>query len=227
MAPTGARSRRARRKVPTEGAGPSPPGERPTADSDSDVALVVRVARGDHGALAAVFDRHAAAIHGLATRLCGSDHADEVVREVFLRLWQRPERFDVDRGTLRAFLLTNTHGRAVDLLRSNGACRNPEVADVIRQTPQGLAVDDAAVGGVVHEDMAEFIAALPRRERDPIVLAYFGGHTYREVAAMLKHPEGTIKTWIRAGLTKLRTELQDWHLGPGGGGDGGSCRDRP
>ena len=176
----------------------------------------MRVVRGDHGALAALFDRHGAAVHGLAARLCGSDRADEVVQEVFIRLWQRPERFDVDRGSLRTFLHNDTHGRGVDLLRSNGAHRNRELADFARQTPQGVAIDDAAVGALFHDDVAKAIVTLPRRERDPIVLAYFGGHTYREVAAMLKQPEGTIKSRIRAGLTRLRTELQDWQLAAGG-----------
>ena len=193
-------------------------GERRTASSDSDVALVVRVARGDHSALAALFERHAAAIHGLAARLCGSGQADEVVQEVFVRLWQRPERFDADRGTVLTFLRTDTHGRAVDLLRSNGARRNRELVDFARQTPQGVAVDDAAVGALFHDDVAKVIATLPRRERDPIVLAYFGGHTYREVAAMLKQPEGTIKSRIRAGLSRLRTGLQDGELAGGGAG---------
>lgn len=216
MATTEARSRRPPHKAAPEGASRSPRGECLTASSDGDVALVVRVARGDHSALAALFDRHVAAVHGLAARLCGSDHADEVVQEVFVRLWQRPERFDVDRGSLRTFLHADTHGRSVDLLRSNGARRNRELADFARRTPQGVEVDDAAVGVVFHDDVAEVIATLPRRERDPIVLAYFGGHTYREVAGMLKQPEGTIKSRIRGGLTRLRIELQDWQLAAGG-----------
>lgn len=214
MANTEAGSRRAPHRAASEGLSGSPRGERPTASSD--FALVVRVARGDHVALATLFDRHAAAVHGLAARLCGSDHADEVVQEVFVRLWQRPERFDVARGSLRTFLHTDTHSRAVDMMRSNGARRKRELADFARQTPQGDAVDDAAVSGLFHDDMTEVIATLPRRERDPIVLAYFEGHTYREVAAMLKQPEGTIKSRIRAGLTRLRTELQDWQLAAGG-----------
>ena len=129
-----------------------------------------------------------------------------------MRLWQRPERFDVDRGSLRTFLHTDTRGRAVDLLRSNGARRNRELADSSRRTSQGIALDAAAVGELFHDDVAKVIATLPRRERDPIVLAYFGGHSYREVAAILKEPEGTIKSRIRVGLTRLRTELQDWQL---------------
>jgi RNA polymerase sigma-70 factor, ECF subfamily len=205
MATTGAGSQPAPHEATSEGCSGSHRGERPTPNSD--VALVVRVARGDHVALAALFDRHAAAVHGLAARLCGSDHADEVVQEVFVRLWQRPERFDIDRGSLRTFLHTDTHGRAVDLMRSNGARRKRELTDFARQQPQGGdSVDDAAVGGLLHDDMAEVIATLPRRERDPIVLAYFEGHTYREVAAMLQQPEGTIKSRIRAGLSRLRTE---------------------
>ncbi len=222
MATTQARSRRGPHKVAPEDLSGSPAGERATASSDGDVALVVRVARGDHGALAALFDRHTDALPSLAARLCGSDHADEVAQEVFVRLWQRPELFDIDRGSLRTFLHTDPHGRAVDLLRRNGARRN-RLADFAQQTPQSVAVDDAADGGLFRDDVAGVIATLPPRERDPIVLAYFGGHTYRELAAMLKQPEGTIKSRIRAGLTRLRLSCRTGRslpTPPSGGGGG-------
>ena len=89
-----------------------------------DAALVFAVARYEQAALAEVFRRHGGAVHGLARRLLGDDApAEEVVQEVFLRLWRQPERFDPDRGSLRSFLLAQAHGRAVDLIRSEEARR--------------------------------------------------------------------------------------------------------
>jgi len=90
----------------------------------SDAALVVAIARYHQDALAEVYRRHAGAVFGLARRLLSERTlAEEVVQEVFLRLWNDPERYDPSRGTLRSYLLAQTHGRAVDLRRSEGARR--------------------------------------------------------------------------------------------------------
>ena len=93
----------------------------------SDAALVVAIARYHQDALAEVYRRHAGAVFGLARRLLSERTlAEEVVQEVFLRLWNDPERYDPSRGTLRSYLLAQTHGRSVDLLRSEGARRSRE-----------------------------------------------------------------------------------------------------
>lgn len=176
---------------------------------DTDAALVQRVAGGDQAALGTLFDRHAPAVQGLARSVCGAADADDVVQDVFLRLWQRPERFDATRGSLRTFLMTNTHGRAVDVLRSDGARRWREAGERFRDRPTNTEVDDAAVAAVLQEDVAHLVLALPVHEREAIVLAYFGGLTYRDVAALLEQPEGTTKGRIRTGLSRLRAELED------------------
>ena len=86
----------------------------------SDAVLVLAIARYDEDALAAVYRRHAGAVFGLAKRLLVEPaRAEEIVQEVFLRLWNDPSRFDPERGRMRSYLLTQTHGRAVDLLRAD------------------------------------------------------------------------------------------------------------
>ena len=174
-----------------------------------DVALVVAITRGNGDALAEVYRRHGGQVYGLARRLCGDGRAEEVVQQVFLEMWEKPDRYDADRGSLKAFLLTQAYGRSVDYLRSDGARRTREMACV--------AAGDTAVAGVERTVMArsagdrvwQLLSVLPDGQRAAIVLAYVNGHTYRDVAVLLGQPEGTIKSRIRAGLTRLRLALSD------------------
>src|SRR3954447_22858882 len=97
----------------------------------SDAGLAVAISRYRQEALAEAYRRHAGAVFGLARRLLADEaHAEEVVQEVFLRLWNQPEKYDPDRGSLRSFLLAQCHGRAVDMLRSDTARRRREEQDV-------------------------------------------------------------------------------------------------
>src|SRR3954452_24901841 len=102
----------------------------------SDAALVVAIGRWRNDALAEAYRRHAGAVYALARRVLGDGAAaEEVVQEVFLRLWNAPEKFDSERGSLRSYLLAQCHGRAVDLLRADGSRRRREERD-IRQTAE-------------------------------------------------------------------------------------------
>ena len=174
----------------------------------SDAVLVVAIARYHREALAEVYRRHAGAVFGLARRLL-SDRtlAEEVVQEVFLRLWNEPDRYDPARGTLRSYLLAQTHGRAVDLLRSEGARRAREEREARATATAGYDVEHEVWDLATADQVRQAIERLPAAERQCIALAYFGGHTYREVAAQLAEPEGTVKSRIRAGLRRLRQEL--------------------
>jgi RNA polymerase sigma-70 factor (ECF subfamily) len=180
----------------------------------SDAGLVVAISRYQQDALAEAYRRHAGAVFGLSRRLLYDQAlAEEIVQEVFLRLWNNPEKFDPGRGSLRSYLLAQCHGRSVDLLRSESARRRREEND-LRRTAEGAydlerEVWDLAVVEQVHD----VIARLPDGERRAIELAYLGGHTYREVAALLDEPEGTVKSRIRAGLKRMRGELVDAGIG--------------
>ncbi len=133
--------------------------------------------------------------------------AEEVVQEVFVRLWNEPNRFDPERGTLRSFLLAHTHGRAVDMIRSDASRRNREEKEARQQADGGYDIAhevwDIALAGHVRDAME----TLQPGEREAIELAYFGGLTYKEAAAQLGEPEGTVKSRIRSGLKRLRVEL--------------------
>jgi len=180
----------------------------------SDGALAVAIGRWHEDALAEAFRRHAGVAYALARRvLRDSTAAEEVVQEVFLRLWNAPDRYDPERGTMRAFLLAQAHGRAVDRLRSDTSRRRREERDAATAAEAHPDVEGEVMGLAVAEHLKGAVNALPADERRAIELAYFGGHTYREVAALLSEPEGTVKSRIRSGLKRLRSGLSDAGIG--------------
>ena len=196
------------------------PGDlRPDLPSASDANLVMSVARYHEDALAEIYRRHAGAVYGLARRLLWDDSvAEEVVQEVFLRLWNQPERYDPDRGSVRSFLLAQTHGRAIDLLRSESSRRQREVRDARATAEGGYDLEREVFDLSMGEQVRAAVAKLPVEEKKAIELAYFGGHSYREVAVMLSQPEGTVKSRIRAGLRRMQGELAAVGSSPRGEG---------
>lgn len=176
----------------------------------SDVWLVVGIARFREDALAETYRRHGGAVFALARRLTGERAlAEEVVQEVFLRLWNEPDRFDPERGSLRSYLLAHAHGRSVDLIRAETSRRNREDRDARLTAESGYDLEREVWDLAVADQVRDALDTLSDGERTAIELAYFGGHTYREVAALLEQPEGTVKSRIRAGLVRLRVAMNE------------------
>jgi RNA polymerase sigma-70 factor (ECF subfamily) len=180
----------------------------PGESSDRDWSR--RLAAGDEQALREVYRTHAPAVLGLATRVLGDPTAaEDVLQDVFVRLWERPATYDPERGTVRAYLLTMTHSRAVERLRAEDSQRRRveavrhHAADTSAADP-GHDLEVQSTGRAVRRALAD----LPAEQRDPIEMAYFGGLSYREVAVALHEPEGTIRYRIRAGMQKMRAALQ-------------------
>ncbi|MFI5048167.1 MAG: sigma-70 family RNA polymerase sigma factor [Acidimicrobiia bacterium] len=184
-----------------------PSATNPYAETD-DVGLVIAIGRYREAALAEAYRRHAGAVFALASRVLWERMlAEEVVQEIFLRLWEHPERYDRSRGALRSFLLMDAHARCVDRVRADSRRRDREAraarADMVAEYDLDLEAYDLSVA----EQVREVLATLTDGEREAIELAYFGGNTYRDVARLLDQPEGTIKSRIRTGLMRLRTQL--------------------
>jgi RNA polymerase sigma-70 factor (ECF subfamily) len=179
-------------------------------DELSDAQLVTAVARYSEVALAEVYRRHGGAVFGLAKRvLANAAEAEDVTQEVFLRLWNQPDRFDPARGSLRSFLLAQAHGRAVDAVRSSSSRRAREARDAMRTAGEAYDMQREVWDLAVADQVAQAMGELPEEERRAIELAYFDGYTYREVATVLGQPEGTVKSRIRNGMRRMRAVLAE------------------
>jgi len=173
----------------------------------TDALLVVGVERHDQEALAELYRRHGGGLFNLALRVLSvRPLAEEVVQDIFTRLWHSPDRFDPARGSLRSFLLAQAHSRAIDIVRSETARQRRESrdADAVKAP---YVLEDEAILADVGQQVRNVVGTLSQPEREAITLAYFGGHTYVEVASLLGVPEGTIKYRIRTGLARLRAAL--------------------
>ncbi len=176
----------------------------------SDTDLLRGIVERDEGALERVYDTYARAVYEAARRkLCNARLAEDVVQHVFIVLWNHPERFDPRRGPLRAYLLMLTHCHSVDLIRSETARRQRETVDGMTAHDAAVDPESALLGSHEVAALHEAFDVLTDPEREAIELAFFGGHTYREVAILLDEPEGTVKSRIRLGLGRLRSAMSD------------------
>ena len=180
-----------------------------TPIATDDTTLRQRLIEGDEQALAEAYQRHSGIVLGLAQRVTRNRTlAEDVAQEVFVRLWKDPARFDPTRGTLRAYLLAHTHGRAVDLIRAESSRRIREDRDATMEPVATTTIEDEVVELRRGEHLRQALCELPPGERDAIEMAYFGGHSYRQVAGLLGEAEGTVKSRIRTGMLRLGATLR-------------------
>jgi RNA polymerase sigma-70 factor (ECF subfamily) len=186
----------------------------PANAQDRDIAA--RLVAGDEAALRSAYHAHSRAVFGLAMRVLGNDAlAEEVTQDVFVRLWEQPDRFDAERGTMRSFLLANTHSRAVERVRVEDSIRRRQ--QFAQREPVVPANDDPArhlVVRDVQDAVRRALEELPLNQRRAIEMAYYDGMSYRDVADALAEPEGTVKYRIRTGMQKMRAALQAVEVAP-------------
>ena len=170
--------------------------------------LVERLAGGDETALSELYDRYAGFVYGLAVRtLLDRPAAEDITQEVFVFLWEHPERIDPGRGTLRGFLATLTHRRAVDAVRQEEARRRRETRVARREGGDMPDVDAAMIRSETTGRVRTALEVLSEPQRQALELAYFDGYTYRQVANVLGIPEGTAKSRLRLALTRIAENL--------------------
>ena len=177
-----------------------------------DGQLVELVAQQDAGALEALYDRYGRAAYSLARRILTEETlAQDVVQEVFLSLWRDARRFDAGRGTVATYLLSMTHHRAVDVVRREENQRRWRTSDEgLELAPDPKArVEDEVEASERRAEVRSALKDLPDPQRQALLLAYFGGYTQREVAALVGVPLGTVKTRMAAGMRKMKEALSD------------------
>ncbi len=186
-----------------------------------DDVLVARLRDRDLGAFEALYDRYADLVFSVALRVVGDRHvAEDVMQDVYLQLWRRPEQFDANRGSFRTWLLSIARNRSIDERRA--VARRLRHAAPASHTGEEEAIEDTdrrgdpAAASVFADERAAVkaaLAAIPDEQRVAIELGYFGGLTQQEIAVRLGQPLGTVKTRIRLGMQKMRAALERAHAG--------------
>lgn len=182
--------------------GHPPQGEK--VETMDDAALLDAVAEGSQDAMAAVFDRYSRIVYCIALRVLREPSlAEDVMQEVLLQVWKRPQSFVSQRGNLAAWLSVVTRNRAIDVLRKRfpldpiGDLPLPDPRDMVLEREQGWLLDKVKA----------VLDSLPPEQQGALELAYFHGLSHTEIAEKTGSPLGTIKTRIRAGLASIRKAM--------------------
>lgn len=172
------------------------------------VSLLRSAGRGDQMAFGQLYDELSPLVYGVILKVVRDpSQSEEVAQEVFIELWRLAARYDPSRGSVRSWASTVAHRRAIDRVRSEQASRDRverDGANVVRPHDEVVAAVETNLDQV---RVRRALAELSSVQREAVELAYFGGHTYREVAVLLAVAEGTVKTRIRDGMIRLRDEL--------------------
>lgn len=179
----------------------------PNRDGAAPTHLIAieRAGSGDQAAFAEFYDDVSPVVYGTVLRVLRNQAmAEEVTQDVFLELWKQAPRYHRSKGSPKAWAATVAHRRAVDRVRSEESARARDEADASRRVEARDVVVDEVTASLERATVTDALARLSDAQREAVGLAFYGGHTYREVATMLNVPEGTIKTRIRDGLIRLR-----------------------
>jgi RNA polymerase sigma-70 factor, ECF subfamily len=191
--------------------------ERPLAQTKlSDEVLVARLSARDMTAFALLYDRYAPAVYAMAAHLLNPREAEEIVQEVFLRLWLRADQFDAERGSFRGWFFAVARHQILDQLKR---CSQEQRVLALYEIERLLTETNTDIVDQVAEmlweeqrqqAMLQALHTLPAEQRRALVLAYFGGLSQSTIAQELGWPLGTVKKRIRLGIQKLREALVHW-----------------
>jgi RNA polymerase sigma-70 factor, ECF subfamily len=180
-------------------------------DVSPDAMLLARILRRDVSAFEQLYERHARLVYGLVLRILNqASTSEEVVQDIFLQLWRNAAHYDAERGPFVPWLLTIARNRALDHLRKKSE-KQRRLEDQSEYPPTVFAAPDyerALDEKRRVERVRALMASLAPQQKRAIELAYFEGMSHSEIAAALKEPLGTVKSWIRNGLLRLREGLQ-------------------
>lgn len=171
--------------------------------------FLLRIAEGDQAAFAGLYDALSSRMFGLILRvLVDRAQSEEVLQEVFLEIWQSASQYSPNKGQGRTWVLTMTHRRAVDRVRSAQSSVERDVRIGIRNV--GVEFDGVAEDVELRWEGRRVVHALqqlPEKQKEALTLAYYGGYSQREISALTGTPIGTVKTRMRDGLSRLRSKM--------------------
>jgi RNA polymerase sigma factor (sigma-70 family) len=191
----------------------SPAARRPE-DASGDADVLRRIRAGDRAAVSDLYERFRRPAFALARRIVADDVlAEDVLQEVFLAVWRDPAAYDRGRGSVASWLLAVVHHKAVDAVRREESQRHRQARAqeelALAEPVAARDVDEEAWSRVAAERVRSALGGLSRPQREALTLAYYGGYTQREVAALTGAPLGTVKTRMLAGMRHLKEELGD------------------
>lgn len=183
----------------------------------NEVWLLQQISQREEKALSLLYDRYAPILYSLAFRISGSrEEAEEVILDVFVQVWQSPQKYKPDRGAVDAWLFLLTRSRSLDRLRArqrHAKAVQASTEQLYSAPESSLTPEDSLFIAERQERVGDALKQLPVEQRQAIELAYFQGLTYSEIGAVTGKTLGTVKTRLRLGLSKLRSLLQFSQLG--------------
>jgi RNA polymerase sigma-70 factor (ECF subfamily) len=173
-------------------------------ESGDDMRLVARIRAGDQHALSELYDRYSSVVYGVALRILqDTGAAEDLLQDIFLQLWRKPDAFDSSRGTLGAWLAVIARHRSIDRLRQ----RRPETDIEDCVLTSGTDLRDQTERSLVIEKVRVVMGEMAPNQREAMEMAFFQGLTHTEIAQQTGEPLGTVKTRIRSGLQMLRARF--------------------
>jgi RNA polymerase sigma-70 factor (ECF subfamily) len=174
------------------------------------VAALARVPSGDRAALQTVYRLTSAKLFGVALRILGErSEAEDVLQEVYVTVWRKAADFDAGRASPITWLIAIARNRAIDRLRATKQSRRMEPIDAAAEVADSAAIADRALESAQdHARLHGCLEGLASHERAALRGAYFDGNTYEDLAARMSVPLGTMKSWIRRAMIKLKSCLE-------------------
>lgn len=178
-------------------------------EGEKDLAeLIGKIAKGCESALTKFYDLTISRVYGLALKILTKNHdADEVALDVFKQIWNKAGDYTPERGTPSAWLITLTRSRAIDRIRTDSKRKLKEDTLDYKVPPSDSSAEEKADIREKRDLIESALSGLSPGQRKSIELAYYYGLTQTEISDMMNEPLGTVKSWMRAGMSKLRSTI--------------------
>lgn len=168
-------------------------------------ALMTRVAAGERAALRQLYEATSAKLFGVCLRILSDrEESEDVLQEVYVTVWRRAERFDASRASVMTWVSTIARNRAIDRLRARGPLAYADPVEDLEIPDGGVGAEELLVAAGETARLQDCLSQLDDRTETVIRTAFFEGVTYEALARRMETPLGTVKSWVRRGLARLK-----------------------